>query len=64
MFTDVQSQASSRRSGSPSIRNIHRKGSVLSGLSDRLSAASVSLSLVAGDGTSLTPQQLGAMGEF
>uniref|UniRef100_A0A1B6CGB2 Mitoguardin n=1 Tax=Clastoptera arizonana TaxID=38151 RepID=A0A1B6CGB2_9HEMI len=56
---DVLSQASSRRSGSPSIRSTHRKGSVLS---DRLSAASVPLSLGAGDGTSLTPQQLGTMG--
>lgn len=64
---DVASQASSRRSGSPSIRSLHRQGSVLSAMSDRMSAASGSLVVgPAGDsaagGAALSPQQFGVMG--
>uniref|UniRef100_A0A1B6HT55 Mitoguardin n=1 Tax=Homalodisca liturata TaxID=320908 RepID=A0A1B6HT55_9HEMI len=57
---DGVSQVSSRRSGSPSIRSLHRQGSLLS---DRLSGASGSLPGVApGDAALLSPQQLGVMG--
>ncbi|XP_054282090.1 mitoguardin-like [Macrosteles quadrilineatus] len=60
---DGTSQASTRRSGSPSVRSLHRQGSLLSGASDRMSAASGSLPGVApGDTTLLSPQQLGVMG--
>lgn len=52
------SQTGSQRSGSPSIRSFHRQPSVLSTLSDRLSAAGLTQGAV-----KLTPQQLGTMGK-
>ncbi|XP_067002167.1 mitoguardin-like [Anabrus simplex] len=61
---DAQGQVG-RRSASPSIRSFHRQASIVS---DRMSVASGSISsglpVMSGEpGASLTPQQLGLMGE-
>ncbi|XP_075213613.1 mitoguardin-like [Lycorma delicatula] len=67
LLPNPNGEASGRRSGSPGIRSLHRQGSILSGFSDKMSNASVSLSggpasEVTAGAQPVTPQQFGVMG--